>query len=132
MSDPTAPSSLASVVTTVSMGGGWASCSIEMVAPASGTARWIAVATPHQKAPDSLSVGSRDTHAVTRSSEADAASQSASNVVLPKPGGAEMSVTFARIARLQQRRQPGPGHQGLARTRDVELRIGEDAGHASG
>ena len=37
-----------------------------------------------------------------QSSEAEAASQSASKVVLPKPGGAEMSVTLARIACLSR------------------------------
>ena len=102
MSHPAAASSLTSVVMTLSIGGGWASCSIERVAPASGRARWIAVATAAQKEPDSLSLGSRDSHAVTRSSGSDGASHSASTVVLPNPGGAEMSVNFARSPRSRR------------------------------
>ena len=73
-----------------------------MVVPSSGRARCIAVAIAAQKEPDSLSVGSRDTHAVTCSSGSDAASHSASTVVLPNPGGAETSVSFARNPRCSR------------------------------
>ena len=69
-----------------------------MVSPAVGTARWNAVATLNQKALGSLSAGSSDTQTGIRPSEAEA-SQAASSVVLPNPGGAEMSVTLACVAR---------------------------------
>ena len=39
---------------------------------------------------------------VIRSSETERASQSASKVVLPNPGGAEMRVTLARVACLNR------------------------------
>ena len=91
-----AASSLARVVTTISIGGGWAPAPSRGSAPAAarhdGT-RWLRL--PRRRRTRCRPGRGTPTTGI-RSSGAEAASQSASNVVLPNPGGAEMSVTFAR------------------------------------
>ena len=97
-SEPTEPSSLARVVTTVSMGG-----DCETFHDRNGLARGRHRAAQRSgdadpESVESLSVGSSDTQTGIRSSETEA-NQAASRVVLPNPGGAEIRVSLACVAR---------------------------------
>ncbi len=58
--------------------------------------------TSDQKVVAWLSLGSSESHAEDRASSVEAASHSANSVVLPKPAGAEMSVSFASVPRLSR------------------------------
>ena len=132
MSAPTEPSSLARVVTTVSMGGGWGPSIIEIVA----AARWHrSVERCGHAEPEGAGLvvgrveGHPDRDQVVRGGGRQPVGKQR-GLAEPGRGGDERHLGTRRST--QSLRQPGPGHRGLARTRDVELRIGEDAGHASG
>jgi len=96
-------SSLSNVARTVSIGGGWGSRRKESArAPTPGATVCSAVIRYVQNDPDWLSAWSRESHAADRSPAGAAASHSASSVVLPKPAGAETSVSFDSAPRLKR------------------------------
>ena len=83
-----------------------------MLAPTPGTTVRSAATTLAQKDAGWLSPRSSDSHAADRSlagATDPAASHSASNVVLPKPAGAETSSNFDAVARSRRSLSRGSG-----------------------
>ena len=79
-----------------------------------------------------MSARSSDSHAASRSSAGaagPAASHSVSSVVLPKPAGAETSVSFDVGAAVQPLAQSRTRHQAAPRPRDIELRLEQRGWH---
>ena len=92
---------MSSAVSTVSAGGGCAACSrASALSPIPAATVRSAAITYAQNDAGSLSRPSSDSHAVSRSPAGPAgpaASHPASSVVLPKPAGAETSVSFDAV-----------------------------------